>query len=168
MGEPLRNRRVVLVDRCAGRTAVHRLSGPYHSVGRLAVRQLDGVTRRPEIFFSLSSGAAGHVGVIKVVHFHAVRRGACPVPATLFRYSPDRPPLPPPPGLEPINFWAQVRDWSRAFPGREIRLEEGLLGPNDKPLCCPSTGRVTFFRYSPDRERYVVYRTRTFKTPLAR
>ena len=114
----------------------------------------------------MRSGAAGHVGVVEVVHFHRVAGRACPVPVVLFRYSPERPLVPPPAGRAVVNFRAQAKEWSRRYAGKEIRLEEGLMRPGE-PLCCPSLARITFFRYSPSPECYVVYSTRLVGDRLA-
>jgi hypothetical protein len=166
-GKPFVAQRIVLEDRCGGTTVRHRLSRVWHSVDRVAVLDLDGVTRRPEIFFDMRNGAGGHVGVVKVVHFHRLARGACPVPVTLFRYSPDRPPVRPPAGYGAVNFLVTPEDYARRYRGKELRLDEGLFGPNDQALCCPSRQRRTFLRYAPSRERYVVYSTRLFSSALA-
>ena len=157
--------RVVLEDPCRGETVRHRLAVGGQTVDALRVRELDGATRRPEIFLDLRSGAAGHLGVIKVVRLGPSRR-PCPTPVELFRYRPDHPPVRPPAGYSAVNFSARTRDYSRLYPGLEVRLAEGLFGPNDTALCCPSLARVTKLRYSRAEGRYVVYATRLVRFGL--
>jgi hypothetical protein len=48
--------------------------------------------------------------------------------------------------------------FSKRYRGREIRLTETYVDRDDA-FCCPSFRRVTYFRYSGARKRYVRYRT---------
>ena len=127
------------------------------------VRDLDGVTKRPEILIDARNGAAGHAGIVKVVRYTG--RG-CASPRTLFRYATDRPQLAPPAGYGITQFWVNVRNYERRFAGLELRLSEYYVDGDDS-LCCPSAVRRTFFRYSRCRGAYVAYRTfvRPFEIP---
>ena len=157
---------MLVEDACGGETVAHALTRRWDTVDALRVRELDGATRRPEIFLDLRGGAAGHIGVIAIVRLGPGPR-PCPAPVDLFRYRPDHPSVRPPRGYGAVNFTARTGDYARAYPGLEVRLEEGLFGPGDLALCCPSLGRVTHLRYSRAEGRYVVYATRLVHVGLA-
>ena len=150
--------RVVLEDRCRSEPVRFRLSGAYDLVERLRVRGVDGFGERPEIVFELRSGAGGHGGLTAIVRYGERDQPGCVGPRGLFRYRPDAPPLEPPAGYGPSDWRVGIRNVAR-FRGKEIRLWEAYVDRDD-PLCCPSKQRVTHFRFDPDRDRYVVYRTR--------
>jgi hypothetical protein len=162
-GERGLGQRVVLLDTCRGEPVRHRLTRVWHGVDRLVVRSLDGVTERPEILIDARNGAAGHVGVVKVVRYTGA---GCATPRTLFRYATDRPHLAPPAGYGITQFWVRVRNYEPSFRGLELRLSEYYVDDDDS-LCCPSAVRRTFLRYARSRGEYVPYRTfvRPFQTP---
>jgi hypothetical protein len=162
-GERGVGQRVVLVDTCRGEPVRYRLTRSWHGVDRLVVRNLDRTTRRPEVLIDARDGAAGHVGVIKVVRHKGAR---CPTPRTLFRYATDRPHFPPPAGYGITQFWVSAYDYRPRVRGLELRLSEYYVDADDS-LCCPSAVRRTLFRYARSRDAYVPYRTtvRPFETP---
>jgi hypothetical protein len=125
----------------------------------LRVVELDGTTERPEIFFTIRSGASGRGGELRIVRY-GESGGTCPGARRLFRY-----PIKSTLGRIPrgavgrVNFYASVRDVRKGFPGREVRLVETYVDRDDA-FCCPSFRRVSFFRFDRARDLYVRYATR--------
>ena len=150
----------VLVDSCDGATRRYRLSPRYTGPDRLEVRQVDWYTRRPEVFFELRLGGGGHIGVAKVVRLAGRAGRGCPTPVTLFRYSTHDPPFADPKGFGgPVDFRVEISNRTTRYRGSEIRLEERYIRPYAS-LADHRRRRVTLFRFSPLRNRYVPYSTR--------
>jgi hypothetical protein len=149
--------RLEIEDQCNGASVRREISSVQDTVDRLRVVEADGSAGRPEIFFDMRSGATGRLGDLRVVRFDD--SASCPAPRFLFRY-PSKSTL----GRVPrgaagrVNFFARLRDYSSRYRGREIQLGETYVDRNDA-FCCPSFRRVTYFRYSAKRQRYVRYRT---------
>jgi hypothetical protein len=151
--------RVVIEDTCDAKPYRRVISSVQDTVDRLRVINADGATKRPEIFFDSRSGATGRGGDIRVVRYDPVQ-GSCWKPHRLFRY-------PTPATLGPIprgaagrdSFSAFLRNFSRRFSGREIRVIETYVDRDDA-FCCPSFRRITYFRYRSEPDRYVRYQTR--------
>jgi hypothetical protein len=159
--DQLSRRRIVIEDICAADVYRRTISTVQDFVDRLRIVEADGRTARPEIFFDIRSGATGRGGESRVVRYDDPRPGAtCPHPRVLFRY-PTRATL----GRLPRGATARsgyatfVRDYSRRFRGKEVRLDELYVDRNDA-FCCPSFRRVTYLRYARKRDRYVRFRTR--------
>ena len=154
-------RRVVVADTCNNAPYAVVISSVQDTVDRLVIRNLDGVTDRPEIFFDMRSGASGRVGDTRIVRWDdPAAAGGCPSARTLFRY-PSRRTL----GKIPRgaryrdSYGARLRDFTKRYPGEEIGLTETYVDRND-PFCCPSFERTTYFGYSRGRDAYKRYRTR--------
>jgi hypothetical protein len=153
-------RRIEVEDSCDGKGYTFAISSVQDFVDRLRVTNADGRTKRPEIFFDLRSGATGRGGEAQVVRIVDERRGVCPRPRILFRYPRKSTLGPIPRGALGHDSWSPaLRDFTRRYRGKEIRMTETYVDRNDA-FCCPSFERVSYFRFSRPRDRYVRYRTR--------
>lgn len=152
-------RRVVIEDICDGNPHTSVISSVQDTVDRLRVVNADGVTPRPEVFFDARSGATGRAGDIRVVRYDPVQGSPCWKPRRLFRY-PTRATLGPVPrgASGHDSFGARLGNFNKRYKGREIRMSETYVDPDDA-FCCPSFRRVTFFRYKAAVNRYVRYQT---------
>jgi hypothetical protein len=159
--EQFPRRRIEVEDSCDDRPYTFAISSVQDFVGRLRVTNADGRTKRPEIFFDLRSGATGRGGESQVVRIVNDRQvGVCPRIEILFRY-PSKTTLGRiPRGAAGRDSWSPVlRDFSRRYRGKEIRLSETYVDRNDA-FCCPSFERLSYFRFARARDEYVRYRTR--------
>jgi hypothetical protein len=154
-------RRIEVEDSCGGKPFILAISSVQDFVGRLRITNADGTTKRPEIFFDLRSGATGRGGEAQVVRIVDERPGReCPSEQILFGY-PSKSTLGRiPRGAAGRDSWSPaLRDLTRRYRGKEIRMSETYVDRNDA-FCCPSFERVSYFRFSRPRDRYVRYRTR--------
>jgi hypothetical protein len=155
--DQISRRRIEIEDTCDGRQRVLVISSLQDFITRLQVREADGITRAPEIFFDVRSGASGRVGEARLVRYGGT---ACARAKTLFRYPTSRTTGRRPRGTLGVNsFFASMGESSKRYRGKELRLTETYIDRDDA-LCCPSFRRVTFFRHSRKRDRYVPFRTR--------
>jgi hypothetical protein len=154
-------RRIVIEDTCNGVPYSRVVSTEQEAVIKLVVSNFEDLTPRPEIFFDLRSGAAARVGEIGIVSWEDGATAAdCPVARTLFRYPSKRTSGRLPRRAKAVSsFDAVLRDRSKRFGGKELRLTEFYVDRND-PLCCASFRRVTWFGYSAGRDLYVRFKTR--------
>jgi hypothetical protein len=155
-------RRIVVEDSCpGGGTHQKTISSVQDTVDRFRVTEVDGKTKRPEIFFDMRSGATGRGGEIRVVRYSS--SGALPCQPgkahRLFRY-PARSTLGPVPrgAAGHDGFSASLGDYGRRYAGKEIRVIETYVDRDDA-FCCPSFRRITYFRFSRARDEYARYRT---------
>lgn len=128
-------------DRCRAQTRHYALPGlgqRRQVVNVEANAQRDG----KELFYVFRASSKGiQGGAAAVLHLAPRRQGACPTPKYLFLFRP---------GQEVRSFEAQLGEFSKRYPGREVWLREVLS----------SQVRVRFFRYDPRVARYVAYATR--------
>ena len=112
-----------------------------------------------DVFVDLRSGASGRVGG-DPARVMAVRRPAptCAAAHNLFKYSSRHPTHRPPGTVAMADFVASVRDFTRRFPGKELRLSEGWVTRSDA-LCCPTFEKTSFYRYVKARDRFIRYHT---------
>ena len=150
--------RVVLEDDCAGRTHRVHLSPAHDTIGVLKVVQADGDPERPEILVEGRSGASGRAGITRVLRYQAAA-GECGRRRVLFSYSSTSPRPRPPRGTYVANYGVALRDFSARHRGREVRLQESLAR-DSRPAITARRQRVSHWRYSPGRERWVRYRSR--------
>jgi hypothetical protein len=151
-------RRVKIEDTCGGQPTNVAISSTQDFVDRLRVTEADGATARPETFFDLRSGATGRGGDIRVVRYDDVV-GACPQPRDLFRYPSKRTLGPIPKGaFGRDSFSVAVRNFSKRYRGKEVRVRETYVDRNDA-FCCPSFERRTFFRFNRKLDRYARYQS---------
>ena len=158
-GDQFSRLRIVIEDVCAGEPHLRTISTIQDYVDDLRVTELDGRADRPEIFFTIRSGATGRGGEMRVVRY-GESGGTCPGVHGLFRF-PTKSTLGriPRGAVGRVNFYAFPYELRKRFPGKELRLVETYVDRNDS-FCCPSFRRVTLFRFDRDRDRYVRYRTR--------
>jgi hypothetical protein len=153
-------RRIEIEDSCDGKPYTFAISSVQDFVNRLRVTNADGTTKRPEVFFDIRSGATGRGGEARVVRIVNDRQvGICPRTQVLFRYPRKSTLGRIPRGAAGRDSWSPfLRDFTHRYRGKEIRLVETYVDRNDA-FCCPSFERVTYFRFSRQRDRYVRYRT---------
>ena len=154
-------RQIVISDTCNGAAYSRVVSSQQDAVVKLVVSNFEDITPRPEIFFDLRSGAAARVGEIGIVSWEdPPAPGACPPPRALFRYPSKRTRGRVPRKAEAVSsFDATLRNLSKRYAGKELRLYEYYVDRND-PLCCASFKRTTDFGYSAGKDLYVKFRTR--------
>ena len=149
-------RHIRIQDTCGGAPYASVVSSEQEAVISLKVANFVPLTKRPEIFFDLRSGAGGRVGEIRIVSWRdTADPAACREPRNLFQYPSRRTR-----GTVPRRarshdtFSAGLRNHSKRYAGREVRLRETYVDRNDA-LCCPSFERITWFGYSARKDRYV-------------
>jgi hypothetical protein len=151
-------RRILIADSCNNAPYAVVASSVQDTVDRLEVRNFDSLTDRPEIFFDMRSGASGRVGDTRLLRWNDAAPGGCPRVRTLFRYAGRTRGKIPRGARYRDNYSARLRDVSKRFAGREIRLTEWYVDRDDA-FCCPSFRRTTYFGYNAGRDKYVRYRT---------
>lgn len=57
------------------------------------------------------------------------------------------------------SFDVGLRDYSRRYRGKELRVDETYVDRDDA-FCCPSFRRISHFRFDRRRDRYVRYATK--------
>jgi hypothetical protein len=157
----LSRRRIEIEDRCNGQPVQHVISSAQDDVSRLRVKEADGATAQPEVFFDLRSGATGRAGDIRVVRLDDVA-GGCSTARTLFRY-PSRATQ----GRIPRrrgaagrdSFSVSLRELRKRYGGREAQVIETYVDRDDA-FCCPSFRRTSRYRFARSRDAYVRYATR--------
>lgn len=150
---------VHLRDRCRGPWRTFDLSGTQRTLDAFAIVNADGITKRPEIFFSLGATDAGVPGGIAEVVRLDDRRGACASPRTLFAYRPAQTVPPPPERL--VGWDVRLADVSPEFAGKEVTLRETFRSPPSEVCCVNISTRVRQYRYDRGHRRYVVYSDKT-------
>jgi hypothetical protein len=149
-------RHIVVQDTCGGAPYAQVISSEQEAVIKLKVSNFVNITRRPEIFFDLRSGAGGRVGEIRIVSWEdASSATACREPRALFAY-PSRRTLGKVPRRAKSHdtFDATLRNKTKRYAGKELRLRETYVDRNDA-LCCPSFERITWFGYNAGKDLYV-------------
>jgi hypothetical protein len=154
-------RRIVIEDTCNNAPRAVVVSSVQDTVDRLVITNLDGLTPRPEIYFDMRSGASGRVGDTRVLRWDdPVAAGTCERVRTLFRYPSRKTRGKVPRGARyRDNYGVRVKELSKRYAGKEIRLTETYVDRND-PFCCPSFKRTTYFGYSGGKDAYERYSTR--------
>lgn len=157
----LSQRHIVVQDTCGGTPYASVISSEQDFVLTLKVSNFEPITRRPEIFLDLRSGAGGRVGEVRIVSWEdASSPTACRTPRNLFLY-PSRRTL----GKVPRHakyhdtFDATLRNHTKRYAGKEVRLVETYVDRNDA-FCCPSFARTTWFGYNAGKDLYVRIGTR--------
>jgi hypothetical protein len=153
-------RQVVIADSCAGAPYTRVVSPQHEAVIKLTISNFQDITPRPEIFFDLRSGAGGRAGEIRVVSWkEGETAGSCQEPRALFRYpSKYTRGRVPRKAKSQATFDATLRNLSKRYAGKEIRLRETYVDRNDA-LCCPSFERITLFGYNAGMDLYVKFRS---------
>jgi hypothetical protein len=151
-GTPGAGYRVFLVDDCRGRPVSHPVTRRWDDFWRLEVRELDGVTGRPEVFIGGTMGNTGGDQLWAIVR----SRGGCAKPRTLFRYRTDGEFLVPP-TYWVLESYVEPADYLPNVPGTELRLFQILWQERDGCLSCASHERRAYFLYLPALGRYSMY-----------
>jgi hypothetical protein len=152
-------RQVVIADSCNGVPFTRVVSSQQEAVIKLTVSNFQDITPRPEIFFDLRSGAGGRFGEIRVVSWKESDVAGCQEPRTLFRYpSKYTRGRVPRKARSHDTFVATLRNLSKRYAGKEIRLRETYVDSNDA-LCCPSFERITLFGYNAGMDLYLKYKS---------
>jgi hypothetical protein len=154
-------------DTCGGATVDQKVSGEEDGVVALKLRRID--TRRgAEVFLDMRSGASARQGETRVVAWRKHAGTPCRKARYLFKYT-SRKPTHAPRGTngEVSSFEVKVGERSRRYRGKEIALAEVFTRPGE-PLCCGSVKKVSYWRYSRGRDKYVRYKTKIRrKTPTS-
>jgi hypothetical protein len=146
-------------DTCqGGGTTRRRIAGPQDNLNILRLVRAD-THRGSEVFTDLRSGASGRLGEARLVAWRRTSGFPCRAPRYLFKYLSDHHTRTPPGGNGDISaFRVRVRELTSRFRGRELTLDERFTRKGE-PLCCGSIEKLTYWRYSRSRDRYVRYRT---------
>jgi hypothetical protein len=154
-------RQIVISDTCNGAPYSRTVSSQQDAVVSLVVSNFEDITPRAEIFFDMRSGAGARFGEIRIVSWvDGKTPESCPEPRALFRYPSKRTLGRLPHGaVARSSFAAALRNTSKRYAGKELRLYEYYVDRND-PLCCATFKRTTDFGYSAGRDLYVKFRTR--------
>jgi hypothetical protein len=127
----------------------------------LQVLRLKRADRRngSEVFLILRDGARSALGEARLVAWRPHGGQPCRRPKPLFAYNTDHHTRTPKGGNGDIAFFdASIRDVTKRFRGLEIAIDERFSRPGDPPNF-GSIKKVTYWRYSPKRDRYLHYKT---------
>jgi hypothetical protein len=146
-------------DTCGSAPVDQRISGQQDNLVTLKLRRID--TRKgSEVFFDMRSGASARQGEARVVAWRKHSGTPCRKARSLFKYRSTKPTHAPTGTTGEISsFEVKVRERSRRYRGKEIVLSEIFLKKGE-PFCCGSVKKVTYWRYSHPRDKYVRYRTK--------
>jgi hypothetical protein len=151
-------------DSCGSTLVDKRIAGPQDSLVTLKLRRID---TRPgaEVFVDMRSGASARQGEARVVAWRKRSGIPCRKARDLFKYSSIHP-THPPRGTngEVSGFEVKVGERARRYRGKEVALAEIFTRPGE-PLCCGSVKKVSYWRYSPGRDKYVRYKTKVKRKP---
>ena len=152
-----RRTQVRITDSCPA--AVDRRIAPVHdNLQTLRFKRADRRTGS-EVFLILRDGARSALGEARLVAWRPHGGQPCRAPKPLFTYDTDRHTRTPAGGSGDIAlFDASIRDITKRFRGPEIAIDERFSRPADPPSV-GSIKKVTYWRYSRKRDRYLHYRT---------
>ncbi len=158
---------VQISDRCPNGPLARTVSGRNERLQFLKLVNADPI-RGKEVFFTIRSGASGRGGESRLVAWRPTGDpSVCRTPQYLFRYSIDNA-TPRPRGTTSVaGFDVTLRERESAFVGQEVLLTERFVRPGEA-FCCPSVTKRTFYRYEPEIDRYVRYRTSVRRGPRVR
>jgi hypothetical protein len=151
-------------DTCGSTPVDQRIAGPQDNLATLKLRRID--TRAgAEVFLDMRSGASARQGEARVVAWRKHSGAPCRKARNLFRYRSTKPTHRPSGTTgEVSSFEAKVAERARRYRGKEVVLSEVFLKAGE-PLCCGSVKKVTYWRYSRGRDKYVRYRTKVKRRP---
>ena len=151
---------IKVYDYCAntGDVVNERISGRQDGVNFLKLRKID--TRRGrEVFFDMRSGAAARQGESRVVAWRKHSGATCRKARDLFKYRSTHPTRRPSGTTGEVSgFSVKVGERARRYRGKEVILSELFLRPGE-PECCASVKKITYWRYSRKRDKYLRYKT---------
>jgi hypothetical protein len=149
---------VDVVDQCGPTEIRVRVAGPQEAL--VTLKLLDADTHPgKDVLADLRSGASGRVGEVDLLSWRP-NPGAqiCAGPHYLFKYNAAHPTHRPPHTVAMSDFEVSLKDFTRRFRGKELRLSEGWVTRTDA-LCCPTYEKLSFYRYVKSRDRFVRYHT---------
>jgi hypothetical protein len=153
-----RRTQVRIADTCPGGEVNVRIAPVHDDLEKLRVRNAD-LRRGGEVFLILRDGARSTLGEARLTAWRPAPGEPCRRPKALFRYDTDRHTRTPAGGSGDIAFFtASIRNISSDYAGLEIAVDERFTRASDPPFQ-GSIKKVTYWRYSPGRDRYVLYRT---------
>jgi hypothetical protein len=146
-------------DTCGSTSIDQRISGRQDGVVTLKLRRID--TRRgAEVFFDMRSGASARQGEARVVAWRKRSGTPCRKARSLFKYRSTKPTRRPSGTTGEVStFDVKVRERARRYRGKEVVLSEIFLREGE-PFCCGSVKKLTYWRYSRARDKYLRYRTK--------
>jgi hypothetical protein len=154
-------------DRCkSGEFVDERISGRQDSLVFLKLRKIDPRKGR-EVFFDMRSGASARQGEARVVAWRKHSGATCRKPRAIFKYRSTHPThAPSGTNGEVSSFDVKVRERARRFRGKEVVLSEVFTRAGD-PLCCGTVRKLSYWRYSRARDKYVRYKTKIARKKAA-
>ena len=153
-----RRTQVRVTDTCPAGTVDKRIAPIHDDLEVMRLKKAD-LRNGAEVFLILRDGARSALGEARLVAWRPEEGQPCGGPKALFRYDTDRHTRTPSGGNGDIAFFtASIRNISRDYAGLEIAIDERFNRPDDPPSF-GSIKKVTYWRYSPARDRYVRYRT---------
>ncbi len=146
-------------DTCGSETIDQRISGRHDNVVTLKLRKIDS-RRGAEVFFDMRSGASARQGEARVVAWRKHSGTPCRRARSLFKYRSTHPThAPSGTNGEVSSFDVKVRERAHRFRGKEVVLSEVFTRPGD-PLCCGTVRKLSYWRYSHGRDKYLRYKTK--------
>jgi hypothetical protein len=148
---------VRVADSCPA--AVNRRIAPVHD-NLQTLRFVHADRRRgAEIFLVFRDGARSALGEARLVAWRPHPGEQCRAPKALFDYDTDRHTRTPKGGNGDIAFFeASIRNITKRYRGPEIAIDERFTTASDPPSF-GSLKKVTYWRYSQKRDKYVRYET---------
>jgi hypothetical protein len=148
---------VRITDSCPAGALDRRIAPIHDNLEKLRLKRADR-RKGSEVFVILRDGARGALGETRLVAWRPRGGHPCRESKPLFVYDSDRPTRTPRGGNGDIAFFnASIRDITRRFRGLEIALDERFQRAGDPPNF-GSIKKVTYWRYSVKRDRYLRYR----------
>jgi hypothetical protein len=151
---------VEVVDSCGGggeRAIALSREMEFVSIARVIDAARDGQAR--ELAFEVRAGASGRGVQAKIVAFKPGPDGCVAVRRTLFSYPRADSIGRRPKGSSFASGSLQIKDFTKRYPGLELRTIESYARGND-PGCCPTYERTSLWRFDQAGDRYRTYRTK--------
>ena len=130
------------------------------------LRKID--TRRGrEVFFDMRSGASARQGEARVVAWRKHSGPTCRKARAIFKYRSTHPThAPSDTNGEVSSFDVKVRERAHRYRGKEVILSE-VFTRSDDPLCCGTVRKLSYWRYSRARDKYVRYKSKVQRKSTA-
>jgi hypothetical protein len=151
---------VEVADTCAdGAEHALTLSREMDFVSLARVIDADGDGQARELAFEVRAGASGRAVQAKIVSFRPGAGDCVAVRRTLFSYPRADSIGARPRGASFSSGALVVRDFTRRWPGLELRTDE-TYARGDDPGCCPTWERTSYWRFDRAGDRYRTYCTK--------
>ena len=153
-----RRTQVRVSDSCPAGPIDRRIAPVHDDLEKLRLKRADR-RKGSEVFLIMRDGARSALGEARLVAWRPRSGQPCRGPKPLFAYDSDRHTRTPNGGSGDIAFFtASIRDITQRYRGLEIAVDERFTRPSDPPSF-GSIKKVTYWRYSRARDRYLHYRT---------